>query len=141
MMHSTCDKEGFYLREFFIIKTNGVGMIIDAIDEEDALSQAGSNVFSIEESVESIERHRNIWPVCRESAPHEKNETKERFRKPKSSLEQQIDRLIAAVNQTKNISVWERRFAYGIKKQLAQKNKLSNLQMEKFNQLFIKIVG
>jgi len=27
MMRSTCDKEGFYLREFFVIKTNGVGMI------------------------------------------------------------------------------------------------------------------
>lgn len=129
------------MREFFVIKKNGVGMIIDAIDEEDALSQAGLDVLSIEESRESIERNKNSWTVYQEPVQYEKKETKEQFEKPTSSLEKQVDKLIVAINRTKNISVWERRFAYGVKKQLAQNNRLSSLQKEKFNQLYVKILG
>lgn len=106
-------------------------MIIDAIDEEDALSQAGPSILSIEESRESIER--NGFSAYQRPVVFEINE-------PKSSLEQQVDKLIIAINQTKNISVWERRFAYGLKRYLKEKNKLSKLQTEKLQELYIKIV-
>lgn len=106
-------------------------MIIDAINENDALSKAGPNVLSIEESRESIERNKSF--ICQSPVIYEMDE-------PKSPLEQQVDRLIIAVNQTKNISAWERRFAYGLKRRLKEGNKLSGLQKEKFQELYRKVV-
>lgn len=106
-------------------------MIIDAIDEKDALSQAGPGVLSIEESKESIER--NKTSIYRKPVVFEIEE-------PKSPLEQQVDKLIIAVNRTKNISVWERRFVYGLKRHLKEKHKFSKLQMEKFQKLYAKVV-
>lgn len=106
-------------------------MIIDAINENDALSKAGPNVLSIEESRKSIERNKSF--ICQSPVIYEMDE-------PKSPLEQQVDRLIIAVNQTKNISAWERRFAYGLKRHLKEENKLSGLQKEKFQELYRKVV-
>lgn len=111
-------------------------MIIDAVDEDDALSQAGHDVLSIEESMESVERNKQVsnYQASVVFKIIEPESSK------KSLLEQQVDKLIIAVNQTKNISVWERKFAYGLKRCLTEKNRLSKLQTAKFQELYAKLV-
>ena len=116
------------MREFFIIKKDGTGMIVNAIDEEDALCQVGSGVVSIEESFDSIKRRT------------EYNDTQKETKKNNALLKYKIERLIKAVNNTKYVSVWERHFCYGIKKQLLNGNSLTERQREKLEEIYSKIL-
>ena len=107
-------------------------MIVDAIDEADALAQSGRGVVAIEESQKSIERNRGC--------ESEKCIVKYEIPEMKTHLEQQVDRLIIAINQNNRISIWEKRFVFGIKRNIKKGHNLSSLQLEKFEKIYGKVI-
>ena len=122
------------MKEFFVIKSNGVGMVIDADSEDDVLSQVGYDVISIEESPASKRREK--------SYDNNSETLKQMYIQSKSTtqLEKHINRVITAVNQSNQVSAWERKFAYGCKRYYEQKQKLTTNQMETFLRLYTKLV-
>lgn len=112
------------MREYFVMKENGVGMIIDARNEDEAWYLAGPGVVSLEETRESKQRH--FVPDAVFSS---------HLVKPADKWEERVDKAIAAVNRMKHVSAWERKFVYGLKRYLKTNHRLSPLQTEKLNQL------
>lgn len=108
-------------------------MVIDAFDEEDALFKAGAGVVSIEESKESLKRNGTCAAFRVDSYAFD-------IQEPKTSLEEQVDKLIKTVNQVKQVSRWEKNFVYGLKRHLKTNHSLSKRQMAKMQELYRRMI-
>lgn len=122
--------------EFYVYKTNGASGIVDAIDIDDAYEIAGAGVLRIEETSPSISNMADIDDDALEEFYSKfldfENGVKE------NPINLKVDKLMRFFNNTNKVSAWDKNFVFGVKRSLKNQNKLTQIQTQKLNQMFVK---
>ncbi len=125
------------MREYFVIKNDGVGMIINASNDDEARSKAGKDILSIEETEESkdyngpekIERTEAYTPVIIKAEPK------------KTEFTRRVDRLISVANGNFGLTTNEKNLIFGVKKSINNHKDISSKQKESIDRLYVRLIG
>lgn len=132
------------MREFNVIRKDGTGMVIDAISEDEVLSTY-PGVISVEETKESLERNENrcIINCDEEEAYYEDIYAKlceeEELTPKEVTLRERVNKTIILVNKSLQVSAWEKKFVFGLKRQVNNHSRITDAQIERLNTIYSRL--
>ncbi|MFW6024849.1 MAG: hypothetical protein ACOCRX_00760 [Candidatus Woesearchaeota archaeon] len=126
------------MKEYYVIKNNGVGMIEYATNKEELKTD---NVVSVTESDNPVNNQNNKTRITdAEVEYYEKIFQGKLINKENNYLSFKVNKLIKAINKTKRVSTWERNFIYSIQRLIKNDRKISDKQNLTLTRIMSKVL-